>query len=241
MKIIPLHEGVYAVDKQKNFKLLADKNSIPGTLTMAVCPFLIVLADDVILLDAGLGFVEDGISNIKKLLQENGFETTDITKVLISHLHKDHVSGLFYESDGAMVPHFQEAPIYIQRKEFDYALTQKESPSFDHAILESISKLENIVWMDKTSGKITDSISFEMAGGHSPFHQAFWITEDSETAFFGGDNLPQKSYLRFHVAYKTDDDGKKAMSLREKWEKEAKEKHWTVLFYHDIKNNATRF
>lgn len=34
---------------------------------------------------------------------------------------------------------------------------------------------------------------------------------------------------------KYDFNGKKAMELRQQWWKEGTEKHWTFLFYHDIK------
>lgn len=241
MKIIPLNEGAFAVDKQKNFVAIALEDSVPETLKMATCPFLIVLENDLILLDAGLGFETDGVQNIKRLLQQNGYEPEQITKVLFSHLHKDHCDGLGYFKDGKFVSNFKNATLYIQEKELEYALTQKENPSFNQEVLEQISSLSNVHWMDKKEGFITKNIKFERTGGHSPFHQAFWITEENETAFYGADNLPQKNYLRFHIAYKTDDDGKKAMELRQIWEKTAKEEHWTVLFYHDLKNNIVQF
>lgn len=241
MKIIPLNEGAFAVDKQKNFTPIEPDEKIEDTLKMAVCPFLIVLDNDVILLDAGLGFETDGVPIIKKMLQQNGYEPEQVTKVLLSHLHKDHCEGLGYFKDGKFEPNFKNATHYIQEKELEYALSQKESHSFNQEVLEQLKTLPNVEWMQEETGNITENIRFERTGGHSPFHQAFWITENEETAFYGADNLPQKFYLKFHVAYKTDDDGKKAMALREIWEKTGKEEHWTVLFYHDLKNNAVLF
>jgi glyoxylase-like metal-dependent hydrolase (beta-lactamase superfamily II) len=228
MKIIPLNEGAFAVDKQKNFVAINSKDSISKTLKMAVCPFLIVLENDMILLDAGLGFETDCVQNIKLLLQKNGFEPEQITKVLLSHLHKDHADGLGYFRDGKFIQNFKNATIYIQKKEMEFALSQRESPSFNQKTLEEIKDLPNIVWLDSEEGQITENITYLRTGGHSPFHQAFWVGDGAETAFYGADNLPQKGYLKFHLAYKTDDDGKKAMALREIWEKTAKKEHWTV-------------
>lgn len=241
MKILPLNEGAFAVDKQKNFVAIASEDSVPKTLKMATCPFLIVLENDLILLDAGLGFETEGVQNIKRLLNQNGYEPEQITKVLFSHLHKDHCDGLGYFKDGKFVHNFKNATLYIQEKELEYALTQKGNPSFNQEVLEQISSFSNVHWIDEKEGFITKNIKFERTGGHSPFHQAFWITEENETAFYGADNLPQKNYLRYHIAYKTDDDGKKAMELRQIWEKTAKDEHWMVLFYHDLKNNVAQF
>jgi len=241
MKIIPLNEGAFAVDKQKNFVSIDSEDSVQNTLKMAVCPFLIVLENDLILLDAGLGFETDGIQNIKLLLQKKGYEPEQITKVLLSHLHKDHADGLGYFKDGKFIQNFANAKLYIQEKELEFALSQKENPSFNQEVLEQIKDLPNIEWLAAEEGQISENITYLRTGGHSPFHQAFWVGDKTETAFYGADNLPQKGYLKFHLAYKTDDDGKKAMALREIWEKTAKEKHWTVLFYHDVKNNVVTF
>ena len=240
MKIIPLNEGAFAVDKKKNFITATDVLA-PGSLKMAVCPFLIVLKDDILLLDAGLGENLNGIPTIKTLLQEHGYDASQVTKVLLSHLHKDHISGLGIFENGDFLPAFPKAKIYLQKRELDYALRQTENPSFNQEVLKALASLPNIELLSEEEGWISDAVSFEVTGGHSPFHQAFWVREEGTMAFYGADNLPQKAYLRFHMAYKSDDDGKKAMALREKWETLAKNEHWTVLFYHDLTDNVVQF
>lgn len=55
--------------------------------------------------------------------------------------------------------------------------------SFDFDTLEKLIELDNIVWMDEDQGQITDEISFEVVGGHTPFMQVFWIKENNETVF----------------------------------------------------------
>jgi glyoxylase-like metal-dependent hydrolase (beta-lactamase superfamily II) len=92
----------------------------------------------------------------------------------------------------------------------------------------------NIVWLDG-NGKIDNYISYELSSGHSPFHQVFWIEEDGETIFFGGDEAPQLGQMKRKFVAKYDYDGKRAQELREKWWIEGNEKGWTFLFYHDIR------
>ncbi|MCX8532424.1 hypothetical protein [Chryseobacterium luquanense] len=50
-----------------------------------------------------------------------------------------------------------------------------------------------------------------------------------------------ESYLKYHVAYKSDYDDKKAMQLRIKWQKEATENHWKILLYQDLDKNILQF
>lgn len=129
---------------------------------------------------------------------------------------------------------FPNAKMYIQRRELDFALENKGNPSFDFDVLEKLIALPNIIWMDEDQGQITNEVSYEVVGGHTPFMQVFWIRENGETVFYGADDLPQSSYLKYHVAYKSDFDGRKAMELRLKWEKEAAQDRWKILLYHDL-------
>ncbi|MDQ8749750.1 MBL fold metallo-hydrolase [Elizabethkingia miricola] len=233
MKIIPLKEGNFSVNSQKEFVLLENAGISLG-LKMAIQPFLIITGKDYILLDAGIGWKESNMQKIFQKLAEAGIKPEQINKILLSHLHKDHISGLVNRTSEGMELNFPDAEIYLQEREYNFALTKEGSPSFDLDILRFTVQHSQLVWMNENSGNITDEISFEVTGGHSPFHQVFWIRENNETAFYGADNLPQSSYFKYHLAYKSDYDGKKALQDRIKWEKQAKEENWKILFYHDM-------
>ncbi|WP_412850615.1 MBL fold metallo-hydrolase [Chryseobacterium sp. PMSZPI] len=236
MKIIPLKEGNFSASKTKDFTLLTEENFDTATgIKMSVQPFLIITQNDYILLDAGIGWKnENGKSVISEILEKENINPNQITKLLFSHLHKDHIEGAVISTENDFKATFPNAEIYIQRRELEFALEKQGNPSFDFDILEKLIQLPNIVWMNEDQGKITDEISYEVVGGHTPFMQVFWIKENQETVFYGADDLPQASYLKYHLAYKSDFDGRKAMELRLKWEKEAKENHWKILLYHDL-------
>lgn len=241
MKIVTLKEGNFAADKQKNFILL-DKHTEAKGIKMSIQPFLIITKNDYILIDAGFGWKNDnGKLVIKEILESENIQPDQITKVLLSHLHKDHINGMLMKTENGFEPVFPNAEIYIQKKELDFAFESRGNPSFDFEVLESLIQLPNIIWMNDDHGNINDEIYYEVVGGHSPFMQVFKITEDRETAFYGADNLPQESYLKYHLAYKSDFDGKKAMQLRIKWQEEALENHWKVLLYHDLEKSTLQF
>ncbi|RZJ72038.1 MBL fold metallo-hydrolase [Flavobacterium sp.] len=232
MQIFVLKEGDFSVSKNKEFYGIDD---FPGGLRMAVQAFLVVTTQDVILLDAGFGLSsEDGKPKILSLLENHDFAAEQVTKILISHFHKDHVNGLGRFESGNFIGNFPNAKIYFQQRELDWAFAQQDNPSFDFGILDAISKLPNLVDLDSDEGQIGNQITFAVSGGHTSFHQEFWIRESEETIFYGADNLPQKSYIDFHIAYKSDHDGKKASELRQIWKKQAEAEHWKILLFHDM-------
>lgn len=236
MKIIPLKEGNFAASKTKDFTLLTEENfnTVPG-IKMSVQPFLIITENDYILLDAGIGWKnETGKTIVSEILKRENIHPEQITKLLLSHLHKDHIDGAVTHTNDGYEATFPNAQIYIQKRELDFAMENKGNPSFDFDILEKLIQLPNIIWMDEDKGQITDEISYEVVGGHTPFMQVFWIRENGETVFYGADDLPQASYLKYHLAYKSDFEGRKAMQLRLLWEKEARENNWKILLYHDL-------
>src|SRR5213592_2893322 len=100
MTIIPLSEGTFTVDKTKNFvpfdSIKDNLHARPaGSLLVEVQPFIVVTAKDVLLLDTGLGFSdENGKMQLHKNLQHAGIDPSSVTKVLLSHLHKDHAGGV---------------------------------------------------------------------------------------------------------------------------------------------------
>ncbi len=236
MKIIPIKEGNFIADQSKNFKILEGNQDSKG-IKMSIQPFLIITKNDYILLDTGVGWKNnEGELIINEVLEKENIQNTQITKVLLSHLHKDHINGTLARTDSGFESNFPNAKIYIQKRELDFAFESRGNPSFDFEILEALIQQPNIVWMDDDQGKINE-IYYEVVGGHTPFLQVFKIVENNEIAFYGADNLPQESYLKYHVAYKSDFDGKKAMQLRIKWQKEAIENNWKILLYHDLEKS----
>ncbi|WP_419867936.1 MBL fold metallo-hydrolase [Chryseobacterium sp. CT-SW4] len=234
MKVIPLKDGDFAVTKNKEFTLLENAGE-DTQLTMAIQPFLIILQEEYLLLDAGLGWMQDEKPVIIQNLEKENISPGDITKILLSHLHKDHINGLVRSEGDSYELNFPNAEVYLQKREYEYVQSKKESSSFDFEILEFIIQNARIVWMDEDRGQLSPEVYFEVTGGHTPFHQVFRIKEGKEIFFYGADNLPQSVYLKYHVAYKTDYDGKKAMEQRIKWEVQAKEEGWKILLYHDMK------
>jgi glyoxylase-like metal-dependent hydrolase (beta-lactamase superfamily II) len=239
MKIIPLSEGTFTIDKTKIFvpfdKGTDELQQRPvGSLLVEVQPFVVITSKDILLIDTGLGFTMNGEMQLHKNLKENNIQPGQITKVLLSHLHKDHAGGVSCKDRlGNFSLAFPGATYYLQKKEMEFAM-DTGFPSF---MTEEISVLQdspNVVWLDG-DGEIDNYISYKITAAHSPFHQVFWIKEGDEIFFFGGDDAPQLQQMKSKFVAKYDYDGKKCMQLRQEWWEEGRSKGWTYMFYHDIK------
>jgi glyoxylase-like metal-dependent hydrolase (beta-lactamase superfamily II) len=245
MKIIPLSEGSFTIDKTKLFVPFdAEKERLQerpvGSLLVEIQPFVVVTPKDILLLDAGLGFSDtNGNMQLHDNLLAAGIEPSSVTKVLMSHLHKDHAGGISTDADRHQLS-LPNATYYIQEKEFAFAM-EKGAPSFIPSELETLRDAGKVHWLKEDKGVIDDYISYEITGAHSPFHQVFWIRDEHETVFFGADDAPQLHQMKHRFVAKYDFDGKKAMELRKSWSVQAEEERWTFLFYHDIKTPVFRF
>lgn len=235
MIVKPIKLGNFKVDAQKNFQFLTQEPTT--SIKMGIQPFVVLSKNDVILVDAGISCCESMNQLLLLELENQGVYPEQFTKIVLSHMHKDHIEGLAYELNGEWIQNFPDAMIYLQKREFEYALSQSESYSYNQSLLNAMKNWENIVWLTADRGQISEEITYLVTGGHSPFHQVFWFKESDEVYFYGGDNLPTLGYLKTHIAYKTDYDGKKAREWRKEWEQLISKENWKVMFYHDLKES----
>jgi glyoxylase-like metal-dependent hydrolase (beta-lactamase superfamily II) len=237
MKIIPISEGAFTVDQSKKFiPFNIEKDDLQqrnkGSILVEIQPFVIITSNDILLLDTGLGFAdENGQLQIHKNLAANGINASDVTKVLLSHLHKDHTGGI--AQPNKRIVSFENATYFVNKNEWEYAI-KKEGSSYtknDFLLLEKNMRVD----FTEGNGVIDDYITYEVTGAHCPFHQVFKIVEDDKIIFFGGDVAPQLHQMKSRFKAKYDYDGAAALELRQKWWQQGEKENWTFLFYHDIK------
>ncbi len=231
--------GSFTIDKTKLFVPFDESlhllNERPiGSLLVEIQPFLVVTSKDVLLLDTGLGFADvDGELQLHKNIKAAGYHPRDVTKVLLSHLHKDHAGGVSFGKERQWLS-LPNATYYLQKRELDFAL-QKGLPSFITEEIELLKDNPQVTLLQEDEGVIDGYIFYQHTGGHSPHHQVFWIKEGNEIIFFGGDVAPQLQQMKMRYKTKYDFEPEKAMHLRRQWWEKGAKEGWTFLFYHDIK------
>jgi glyoxylase-like metal-dependent hydrolase (beta-lactamase superfamily II) len=245
MKIIPLSEGAFTIDKTKLFvpfdieKDVLNERPV-GSLLVEIQPFLVITSKDILLLDTGLGYNDkDGKLQIHENIRRAGYEPEQVTKVLMSHLHKDHAGGVANNSTQRFgngdVMNFPNAKYYLQQRELDFAW-KTGFPSFTPDEIEPLLHSSQVEFMHEDKGVLDDYIFYEHTGAHSPHHQVFWIKEGGETIFFGGDVAPELKQMKIRYKTKYDFEPERAMQLRKEWWERGNAEGWTFLFYHDIKH-----
>src|SRR5690348_8629454 len=182
MKIIPLSEGTFTIDKTKLFVPFDDSNDDlqarpVGSLLVEIQPFVVVTEKDVLLLDTGLGFKDaDGQMQLHRNLVEAGIQPSSITKVLLTHLHKDHAGGVPAAEVRNQLS-LPQATYYLQERELNFAF-EKGFPSYITEELELLKNNAAIKFLKEDEGNIDSYIHYKLTGAHSPFHQVFWIREE---------------------------------------------------------------
>ncbi len=241
MRIYPLSEGSFTIDQTKVFVPFNTNTENlqlrpKGSILVEIQPFVVVTENDIILLDTGLGYFNNaGILQIHANLMAIGIDPSSVTKVFMSHLHKDHAGGMTYVHPihQERFVSFPYAKYYIQKREFEYAMSEPSASYIAEqvSILESFSGVE---WLEEDHGTIDNLIHYQMTAGHCKFHQACWIKEQNETVFFGADVAPQLQQMKSKFVAKYDMDGRKSMEWRQLWWELAKIEQWNFAFYHDI-------
>jgi len=235
MPVFPLYEGTFTVDDSKKFipfkEGVDDIKNRPASLLVDIVPFLIKTKNDLIIIDPGLGHIMDsGEYQVHENISNAGFSADAVTKVLLSHLHKDHAGGVSYKEGDDYKLMFPNAEYFVQQGEMDNAL-HKTSNSFELEKLKFLLSSKNLTFL-KGDGNINADIHYEVINGHTLYHQAFLITDGAIKYYYGGDVLPQPQQLQRKFIAKYDYNGKAAAEKRIEIGKAAAQNDWRVLFFH---------
>jgi glyoxylase-like metal-dependent hydrolase (beta-lactamase superfamily II) len=240
LQIHPLVEGSFTIGHDKIFKpfdpstdVLEDRPT--GSLLVEVQPFLVITDSDYILLDTGLGFnLLNGKLQIHANLEKLGISPMQITKVILSHLHKDHAGGIsFINGFGFRELTFPNATYMIYQPEFDYAMANTTA-SYLKDEFAFLAHSNAAHFYHEPNGILGNGIAHRHSGGHCPEHQVITITDGQQTIFYAGDEASQLKQLKIRYIAKYDFNGKLAADLRDAYAAEGKKHGYQFLFYHDV-------
>jgi glyoxylase-like metal-dependent hydrolase (beta-lactamase superfamily II) len=215
------------------------------------CP-LVVTARELVLVDSGIGNRlsereqeiytpargEGLVGNLRAL----GFSPEDVTHVILSHLHFDHVGGVIDKSpNGEIRPVFTHARIYIQKNEWGLAMAppdERLAAAYRHAP-ECLRLLEQVELIDGDTG-ITSQIRAAVSGGHTSPHQCMIVESGGTGLIHLADIVPTTSHLRlaWNAAYDT--DPLTTIAAKKRFFAEARAKNLWISFSHDDKVAAGR-
>lgn len=158
---------------------LLEKNFLPtDKFVNGFSPVLINTGSDVILFDTGMG--EQGHANGMGRLSEGmmaaGYSPEDVTIVVLTHMHGDHIGGLMEKGK----PAFAKARYIAGQREYDFwtnaARAGTPAEGGQKAVLANVKPLaEKITFLGDQGGDVVSGIRGEAAFGHSPGHMIFHV------------------------------------------------------------------
>lgn len=175
-----------------------------------------------VLFDVGSGpdFVPSA-GVIADRLDAIGMTPEDVTHVVFTHAHPDHIWGLLDDFDE---PLFYDATYMMGRAEWDYWWNPETvntigdaRAAFAVGAKRRMEAIEGSVILFDDGDEVLPGISAVATHGHTPGHMAFEVRQGSEAALVVGDAIGNH-----HVAFKkpewpsgSDQDAEKAIATRQ--------------------------
>ena len=203
----------------------------------------------------GIYGLQDDVQLVMSLANV-GLKPEDISAVICTHLHLDHVGAgtrfrTAQDADGSCpagsdpvdcaVPTFPNAAYYAQRGEWAAA-------THPNPITKATYLPENLIPLQR-SGRLTllngdcepiPGIRVHVTGGHTDHHQAIFVESEGQCIVFMGDIFPLNYSLR--PAYNTAIDHHPLATMQEKARMfdEAIRNNWLLWLYHDPQYTVIR-
>jgi glyoxylase-like metal-dependent hydrolase (beta-lactamase superfamily II) len=203
-----------------------------------------------ILVDVGLGdkrnekyysvrYREPGI-NIINSLENISIKSSDITDVLFTHLHDDHVgSATRRDENGTLVCVFENSHYWVSKAQWDWAMNpnKREAAAFFRDNLDPLQESGRLHLLDDGMQPF-EQITLKIYNGHTRGQIIPFIDTGKKTVVFMGDFIPTQS--NFPIPYIPSVDIEPLVTLSEKEEflNEAADRNYILFFEHDAVNEC---
>lgn len=223
-----------------------DDNLIP----LALRSLLIETGTRLILIDNGIGDKQDekfyrhlniyGGVGLEGGIKKSGFDLSDVTDVILTHLHFDHCGGsIRINENGNHAATFPNARYWVSRRQWENAMNPnpREADSFLEENLLPMQKL-GVLNLIEEEGEFVPGIELRFVSGHTPGQIIPIIYENGKTLVFGADLFPMAAHIpvKYNMAY--DLEVLKTMEEKEKFLKEIVDNDYTLFFQHDTVNEC---
>jgi glyoxylase-like metal-dependent hydrolase (beta-lactamase superfamily II) len=247
-----LSDGLFRLDGGAMFgvvpRILWEKNNPPDKLnriTMGLNPLLAECGDELVLIDTGIGDkYDDGFGEMFSVeqrpklvesLADAGFSPEDVTIVINTHLHFDHVGGnTIGDENGRPVPTFPSASYVVQEGEWKDAMNPNER-SYRSYLKENYLPLETAGLLRLVNGEVelTNGVRVVPTPGHTSFHQSVLISCGGESVFYPGDLIPTSSHVPYPYIMGYDLFPLKTLEQKKEILPRAFREEWLIVFEHD--------
>ncbi len=260
MKLYSVNTGFFKLDGGAMFGVVpksiwhkinpADEHNM---CNWALRCLLIEDGNRLLLVDNGIGDKQDakffshyylhGDDTLDSSLARHGFSRSDITDVILTHLHFDHCGGSIIREEGQLIPAFKNARYWSNQEHWDWALNpnEREKASFlkeNILPMEESGRLSFITIAgaaDDRRGEavFTENISVRFVHGHTRAMMLPQVQYKGNTVVFMADLLPSAGHIPLPYVMAYDMFPLTTLNEKKSFLKEAVENRYILFFEHD--------
>ena len=172
--------------------------------------------------------------NIEKSLGKYGFSSEQITDVICTHMHFDHIGGNTKIKSGEVVPTFPNAKYWISEENWKLANhpSQKDAGSFiehDWKVLAENQMIEIINGREP----FIEGIETIVTHGHTPGLLHPIVSDGSNKLFYGADIFPMVAHIPIPWVMAYDVQPVVTMEEKQKLLQKMESEDWILFFEHD--------
>jgi glyoxylase-like metal-dependent hydrolase (beta-lactamase superfamily II) len=247
-----IRDGTFALDGGAMFgvvpRVLWEKKHAPDAqnrIQLGLRCLLIVDGKRKILVDCGIGKrwdqkqrdiykMDHSQVDLDRDLARAKVKREEITDVVLTHLHFDHVGGLTREEMGKTVMSFPAATYHLQRRNWVWAhhASDKDAGSFRAETYQALERSGRLHLLEG-SAELCAGVDLFVSEGHTVGLQLVKVSDGDRTLVFCGDLVPTTAHLRAawvmaYDLYPLTTIEEKRMLLAA-----AAEEGWILFFEHD--------
>ena len=200
-----------------------------------------------VLVDTGMGnkrgekyykykYIIDSIS-LEEALNNAGFKASEITDVVLTHLHDDHVGGAVKMNGTAFELVFPNATHWLSEDQYNWAINpnKREAGTYfpDNFLpIQDAGKLELV----KEDGEYIPGIKFRIYNGHTQGQMLPFVEIEGKTFVFMADFIPFVASIPLPYVASVDVQPLITMTEKEAFLNEAADNNYYLFFEHDYHN-----
>ena len=172
--------------------------------------------------------------NIEKSLGKYGFSSEQITDVICTHMHFDHIGGNTKIKSGEVVPTFPNAKYWISEENWKLANhpSQKDAGSFIEHDWKVLAENKMIEIIDGREPFI-EGIETIVTHGHTPGLLHPIVSDGSNKLFYGADIFPMVAHIPIPWVMAYDVQPVVTMEEKQKLLQKMEREDWILFFEHD--------